>query len=179
MQLLNSSEYHYFLGGYTDPNDSYHPFASWDVESERDEMAHMINEMAEHLSAHDDAKVYHYSPAEKTGIERLGLRLGMGEQAKQIGSRLFDLYGVVRQSVATSQKSQSLKSLEVFLGEGGYSKDVGDGNEAQFLFYEAQKARIAGDIAKSDAVMEDLKKYHKQDCVNTRRLHEWLLTLNA
>jgi predicted RecB family nuclease len=179
MQLLNSSEYHYFLGGYTDPNDSYHPFASWDLEGERDEMARMINEMVEHLSAQDDALVFHYSAAEKTGIERLGLRLGMDEQAKLIASRLFDLYSVVRQSVATSQKSQSLKSLEAFLGEGGYSKDVGDGNEAQFLFYEAQKARIAGDIAKSDAVMVDLEKYHKQDCVNTRRLHEWLLTLNA
>lgn len=179
LEPLNDSELHYFLGGYTTRDDTYSPFVSWDKDAERVAMTQMIKNMANHLRVNPYATVYHFHHPEKTGIETLGQRFGLMDDAKLILTHLYDLMRVVEKCVATSQKSQSLKSLEIFLGEGGYGKDVEDGDEARFKFYKAQKSRLAGQVTESDEVMESLMNYHRQDCVNTRRLHEWLLTLNA
>jgi uncharacterized protein len=172
---VNTSEAHYFLGGYVDARGDYASFASWNAEDERGSMTHMLTALFDHITMHPDAHIYHYDSPEVTGIKALGNRYGLSDMADQILSRMVDLQKTVLRCVATSKNGLGLKALAAFFDAEGYGSGVTSGDDASLKFYEAQKMIAKGQTADAEAQLETIREYHKHDCELTRLLHGWLI----
>ena len=176
---VNSSDTHYFLGGFVDSKGDYQAFASWDAESEREEMSRMVDAMHEHLETHPQALVYHYSDPEVTGVKVLGDRHNISDKTGMILGRMVDLQKTVKACVATSQNGIGLKAMAAFFDTKGYGSDVSSGDDASLKFYEAQKLKAKGLDAEAEAILVTISKYHEHDCELTLLLHVWLLEHTA
>ena len=118
-----------YLHGVWDGAD-FTPFWAHDHAEERRLLARLIDFLDARLSANPQAHIYHYAAYEKTALRKLCTRHGLGEAQLDRWlreERFVDLYAVVRGGLAASEKSYSLKDLEVFLEveRGGEVKTAG------------------------------------------------------
>lgn len=116
-----------------------------------------------------DLHVYHYAPYEETALKRLMGLHATREDAVDTLLRegvLVDLYRIVRQGVAVSQESYSIKKLEpLYMSprEGAIS-DAGGSIVAYETWLETHDQRI----------LDDIEAYNRDDCVSTLKLRGWL-----
>jgi uncharacterized protein len=119
--------------------------------------------------------VYHYAPYEKAALRKLWARHETREaevDALLKGDVLVDLYAVVRQVIAISQPSYSIKKLEPYYGMKR-TADVRKGDDSILKFEEwlAHPERTN--------ILADIEKYNEEDCYSTWLLRDWLLRLRA
>jgi len=164
----------YLFGAFVpdDARRTYREFWGETREQERAAFERFVDWLTAHRRAFPRAHVYHYAAYEKTALRRLAMRHGTREDEVDDllrGEVLVDLYAVVKGALAQSQDGYSIKKLEVFY-DFARAADVRRGDQSIVAFEEYLLDR---DRAKRD----DIVRYNEEDCVSTRRLHEWLLKL--
>jgi uncharacterized protein len=122
--------------------------------------------------AHPGMHVYHYAAYEETALKRLASQHGTREEEIDVLLRegvLVDLFRVVKQGLRVSQPSYSIKKLEAFYMEAREAdvKNAGASIVAYEKWIETQEPEILADIG----------RYNEEDCVSTRLLRDWILTL--
>jgi uncharacterized protein len=140
--------------------------------AERLAFERFVDWLVEHRRQHPHAHVYHYAAYEKTALRRLAMHHGTREDAVDDllrGEVLVDLYAVVKSALAQSQDGYSIKKLEIFYGFVREA-DVRKGDESIVAFEEYL-------LDRDPARKRDIIRYNEEDCISTRRLHEWLLKL--
>lgn len=166
----------YLFGAFV-PSDSERAYRDfWGETPDQEKLAfeRFIDWLVEHRTRYPHAHVYHYAAYEKTALRKLAMRHGTREEAVDDllrGEVLVDLYAVVKAALAQSQNGYSIKKLEAFY-DFVRSADVRKGDQSIVAFEE-----YLVDPERSAATKDDIIRYNEEDCVSTRRLHEWLLVL--
>lgn len=120
--------------------------------------------------AHPAMHVYHYANYEKAALRRLAQVHGTREEEVDNllrGEVLVDLYAVVRQSIAISEDSYSIKRLERFYDFARHT-DVKKGDDSIVMFERWL-------VERDRAILDDIERYNKDDCISTQLLRDWLL----
>ncbi|PWD51439.1 hypothetical protein C8046_13005 [Serinibacter arcticus] len=165
-----------------DEAERYVTFWAHDRAEEKAALVDFLSYVRARRALHPDMHIYHYANYERVALERLAERHGEGLEAVLTLARegvLVDLFPVVRNAVAVSQASYSIKKLEpLYMGEELRELDgVTTGGDSVARYAEATAARAAGDEAEFAHVMDELASYNRYDCVSTRRLVQWLRSL--
>ena len=164
----------YLFGAFVpdDAHISYREFWGETRAGEKRAFEAFVDWLVAHRTAHPHAHVYHYASYEKTALRTLAMRHGTREEEVDDllrGEVLVDLYAVVKGALAQSQDGYSIKKLEVFY-DFARGADVRSGDQSIVAFEEYLDDR-------DDAKRADIVRYNEEDCISTRRLHEWLLKL--
>ncbi|WP_291801824.1 TM0106 family RecB-like putative nuclease [Cellulomonas sp.] len=162
---------------------AFRPFWAHDRAQERQALVDFLDYVGVRRAVHPDLHVYHYAPYEKSALQRLAGRHGVGEAAvDDLLKRgvLVDLYATVRASLRTGQRSYSIKKLEPLYmdttrDEGG----VTTAGDSIVEYADACALRDAGDLVGWETRLEQIAVYNEYDCVSTLRLRDWLLARAA
>jgi len=156
----------------------FRPFWAHDHEEERETFEKFMAFLADHLSEHPHAHIYHYNHYETTALKRLACRYTLCEE--QLDNLLrtqkfVDLYQVVRESIRTSEPGYSIKNLETFY------MDKREGEVAtavdSIIVYNTWRETDADEAGK-DRILKEIADYNEIDCVSTKKLRDWLITLH-
>ena len=164
----------YLFGAFV-PDDAHFPYREFWGETrdgEKRAFEAFVDWLVKHRDGHPHAHVYHYASYEKTALRKLAMRHGTREEEVDDllrGEVLVDLYAVVRAALAQSQDGYSIKKLEVFY-DFTRGADVRKGDQSIVAFEQYLDDR-------DEAKRADIVRYNEEDCISTRRLHEWLLKL--
>ncbi|WP_395334360.1 TM0106 family RecB-like putative nuclease (plasmid) [Novosphingobium sp. BL-8H] len=143
-----------------------------DRAAERVAFESTVDWIVAHLAANPGAHVYHYAPYEVTALRRLSTLHASREDAIDTLLRerkLVDLYGVLRQSIRTSEPNLSLKTMEVFFAK---KRDQAVTNAGDSII-EYKSWQDSGE----QKILDDILEYNKVDCENTEALRDWLVSL--
>jgi uncharacterized protein len=147
----------------------FQPFWGHDRAGEKRAFEDFIDFVVERRVKYPELHVYHYAAYEETALKRLMGTHATREDAVDTFLRegvLVDLYRVVRQGVAVSQESYSIKKLEPLYMEprAGAISDAGGSIVAYETWLETDDQRI----------LDDIQAYNRDDCVSTLKLRDWL-----
>ncbi len=151
---------------------AFTPFWGHDRAAEKLAFERAMDFIAERLTAHPQAHVYHYASYEESALKRLAMLHGTREaQVDNLlrDGKLVDLYKVVREALLVSEPSYSLKNLEVFYmppRAGGVTSA-----NASIVTYERWLE------LKDDRLLEEIRQYNEVDCISTLKLRDWVLKL--
>jgi len=143
-------------------------------EEEKKIFIELIVFLKEHFAQYPNAFLYHYNDYEKRALRELSTEYSSvyPEGHNFVDSLLrqekfIDLYRVVSQSVQTTEKDLSLKTIEKFY-RNERSANIKTADDSIRLFdnwcatYEPQ-------------LMKDIVSYNEEDCVSTYELREFLI----
>jgi len=165
-----------YLHGIWD-GDSFTDFWAHNHKEEEQALKDLFAFFISRLDAHPQARIYHYAPYEMTALRRITTRYGFGEtmlDGWQREGRFTDLYGVVRGGIYASEKSYSLKDLEVFYLTQRKGEVTTSGGSV--LAYHDWK-QMDPDSPEARKLLKDLRDYNEIDCISTEKLRDWLLKL--
>lgn len=152
------------------PDLHFAMFWAHDAAAEKRAFVAFVDFARAHFERHPGAHLYHYAPYEVTALKRLAM-LHAVREAEVDGmlrdGRFVDLYRVVRETMRVGAPSYSIKKLEPLYMEARATATA-DGGDSVVMYH---RWRETGD----DALLRDIADYNRDDCVSTRRLHEWLL----
>lgn len=118
--------------------------------------------------------VYHYANYEKAALRRLAQEHATREDEVDdlLRAEVFiDLYASVRQAIAISEDSYSIKRFEKFYGlERSTATKRGDDSIVMFESWL---------LSRNPAILEDIERYNEDDCRSTQLLRDWLLERRA
>ncbi len=165
-----------YLFGTVDREGTYDALWALDRDEERRMFERFMDMVAERRERFPDLHIYHYGGYETGALKRLMSRYATREDSMDVLLRqqvFVDLLQVVKQGIVASVESYSLKSMEPFFGFVREQPLV-----------EANQARARWDVAlesgKPDAEdREIIRRYNREDCLATLRLHDWLETERA
>ncbi len=165
-------EYLFGIVGTEASGIGFTPFWGHDRDGERAAFQATMDFLCAHVAKHPDAHIYHYAQYEPSALRRLSTRHGTREAALDdlLRRRKFvDLFTIVRQAIRVSEPSYSLKNLEVFYlaMRGGDVKTAGQ----SIVVYERWRRDS------DPKLLDDIAAYNELDCVSTRGLRNWLVTL--
>ncbi|PSP16095.1 MAG: nuclease [Cyanobacteria bacterium QS_8_64_29] len=147
-------------------------FWAHDRDQERQALEQTIDCLVARLQQRPHAHIYHYAHYEFSALKRLSSAHGTREAEldQLLRERKFvDLYRVVREGLAVSRPSYSLKELEAF-----YTDKRSDAVETavdSILWYEHWRQ------SRDDTKLRDIADYNQVDCRSTGQLRDWLLSL--
>jgi len=164
----------YLFGVYYEKQNQYQFKAFWahDHVEEKRTFEEFVDFISTHLQSNPRANVYHYNHYETTALKRLACRYATREEViDQLlrTNRFIDLYPAVRESLRTSESGYSIKNLETFYREKR-SEAVSTAAESIVIYNEW---RSTGD----SHLLQDISDYNEVDCVSTKELRDWLLSI--
>lgn len=189
-----SLEYLFGFHSVDDGHDVYTAFWANDRASEKTAFEHALDFMTARLAAFPNAYIYHYASYEEVALRRLAQKYGAappapvaaddqtgalkrlaqhyGTRENEVddllrGRKLVDLYKVVREGVRVSQRSYSLKDLEIFFAPDRTQR-ITSGGESVVAFERWLALR-------DQALLDDIAAYNAFDCTSTRLCRDWLL----
>ena len=148
------------------------PFWGHTRSEEKVAFEQVMDFMAQQLSRHPHAHVYHYASYEESALKRLAMLHGTRESAVDDllrTGKLVDLYQVARESVRVSEPGYSIKNLERFY-MGARTGDVKDAGTSVVMYEQWRQL-------KDPKKLQDIADYNEFDCVSTWKLRNWLLSL--
>ena len=142
--------------------------------SERENFIELINFLEKHLKKYPEAHIYHYNTYEKRAIREMSSAYSKDFPKADIinddwlrGEKYVDLFRIATQSIRTSEKDMSLKSLEQF-----YKFE----RKADIVKADDSIVKYDNWIAtKNDKYKQDIINYNKEDCISTYELREFLI----
>ncbi|MBU2957819.1 TM0106 family RecB-like putative nuclease [Paracoccus sp. 1_MG-2023] len=143
-----------------------------DHAAEADALTALLDLFRDRIEADPDAHIYHYAPYEVTALRRLTAKYGRGEAFLDRllrEGRFVDLYSVVRGGLVASEGNYSIKSMERFYGQ----ERAGAVTTAGGSVVAYERWRETGE----DAILSEIEDYNRIDCVSTRGLRDWLLSI--
>lgn len=153
-------------------------FWAHDSGAEKQLVADLLRFLVEHWERHPRAHVYHYAAYEVSALKRLAGRYGVGEADLDRllrGERFVDLYAVVKQGVAISKGSYSIKKLEDFYW--GHTRTAEGDEVADALSSVVEYERYLCSVAEGEPdqeILDRIAAYNRDDVVSTLDLHGWL-----
>ncbi len=171
----NGSEGLEYLHGVWD-GKKFTAFWAHNHSEEKQALADLFGLFEARIARFPNAHIYHYAPYEMTALRRITTRYGYGEAQLdqwQRERRFVDLYAVLRGSLYVSEKSYSLKDIEAFyeLPRQGHVTTSG----GSIVAYEKWRQKHAAGNPNAQAILDDLEKYNKIDCISTEYARDWLL----
>jgi len=169
----------YLIGVMESGTELYRHWWSQSFSEEARRFREFLHEL--HLRHHNDPdfRVFHYAPYEVNALSRLAERHGYGsdivENLVEKGV-LVDLYKVVMRSIAVGSPSYSLKKLEALYFSGTEREGITQGADSVMAFTRYHELVIAAK-PESESIRGDILEYNRVDCLSTKRLHQWLLSL--
>ena len=160
----------YLFGAWTLEEPHFHPFWGLDRAGEKRAFEEFVDFIIARRRRFPDLHVYHYANYEKAALRRLAQQHATREDEVDgllRGEVLVDLYAVVRQAIAISQNSYSIKRLEKFY-QLKRATSVKKGDDSIVMF---ERWLHDGD----DGILQDIGAYNRDDCYSTYLLREWLL----
>lgn len=163
-----------YLFGCWMPGDEPHFRGFWGLDraGEKRAFEDFIDFIVERRRQYPSMHVYHYANYEKAALRRLAqshsTRIDEVDELLR-GEVLVDLFAVVRQAIAISEDSYSIKRFERFYGFER-STEVKKGDQSIVMFERWCSER-------DDAILRDIEKYNEDDCRSTYLLHQWILAL--
>ena len=135
------------------------------------------------LNTNASMHIYHFHNPEPLKVKKLVDRYKGHRkvEADALVARMFDLKPVAAKSFIPGSGSYSIKDLERYydadakLNRGGL---VAGGSDAMLQFELFRQALEADDAAKAEPIMKVIADYNKDDCLSTKLLRDWLLSLN-
>ncbi len=164
-----------YLHGFWTRDGEFHAFWAHSYPEEKAAFEAVVEFIEARRSLHPDMHVYHYAPYERTALGRMMGRHGICEEAVDDLFRngvLVDLYAVVRNGVAVSQPSYSIKYLEPLYEFERQEHDLVRGDASIEAYHEAI---TTPDAAERSQLLQMIENYNRDDCHSTLRLHDWLL----
>uniref|UniRef100_UPI0035CC2925 TM0106 family RecB-like putative nuclease n=1 Tax=uncultured Amnibacterium sp. TaxID=1631851 RepID=UPI0035CC2925 len=173
-----------YLFGVIEPgggSERFRPFWAHDREQEKQALLDFLEYATARRRARPGMHIYHYADYERSHLQQLCARHGVGEAMLDELLRehvLVDLYPIVLRSIRISERSYSLKKLEpLYMGDRLRESDVTDGAasvEAYVTWCRLVEDRQA---AAADAQLREIADYNRYDCASTLGLRDWLLRL--
>jgi len=130
-----------------------------------------IDFMAERLTDHPGAHIYHYASYEETALKRLAMYHGTREEEVDDilrRKKLVDLFKVVREGVRVGEPRYSLKNLESYYLDQKRAGEVTTAGDSIVMY---ERWRRSGE----DQVLEEIRAYNEVDCRSTLACRDWLL----
>ncbi|RIX27903.1 TM0106 family RecB-like putative nuclease [Amnibacterium setariae] len=161
--------------------ERYRPFWAHDREQEKQALLDFLAYLQERRRAHPGLHVYHYADYERSHLQQLCARHGVGEAVLDELLRehvLVDLYPVVLRSLRISERSYGLKRLEpLYMGDRLRESDVTNGADSVTAYVTWGGLVEQGRTAEAEALLAEIADYNAYDCASTRGLRDWLLGL--
>ncbi len=160
----------YLFGAWTLEAPQFHALWGLDPVGEKRAFEHFVDFIIARRRRFPDLHVYHYANYEKAALRRLAQQHATREdEVDELlrGEVLVDLFAVVRQAIAISQNSYSIKRLEKYY-DLKRSTSVKKGDDSIVMF---ERWLHDGD----DGILRDIEAYNRDDCYSTYLLREWLL----
>jgi predicted RecB family nuclease len=161
-----------YLFGCWMPDDDppYRAFWALDRNEEKRGFEELVDFIVERRQRYPAMHVYHYASYEKSRLRTLAQVHCTREDAIDELLRsevLVDLYAVVRQALAISEESYSLKRLERFYPlERATAVKKGDDSIVMFERWL---------LDRDEEILRDIEAYNRDDCRSTYLLRQWLL----
>ena len=161
-----------YLFGCWMPDEEPHFRAFWalDRAEEKRQFEAFVDFITQRRQRYPAMHVYHYADYEKAALRRLAQQHNTRiDQVDDLlrGEVLVDLFAVVRQAIAISEDSYSIKRFEKFYGFAR-TTDVKKGDQSIVMF-----ERWCAE--KDPAILHDIENYNNDDCYSTYLLLRWLL----
>ncbi|MGB4137680.1 MAG: TM0106 family RecB-like putative nuclease, partial [Microbacterium sp.] len=170
-----------YLFGWIDNDEQYSALWAHSFAEERQALLDFLDVVKLRRQAHPDLHVYHYAPYEPAHLSAMAARHGVGETDvdRLLREGVFvDLYPLVLRSVRVGSRSYSIKKLEpLYMGAEVRTSDVQKGDDSIVQYVQARELIADGRVAEGQAILDDLADYNRYDCVSTRRLRDWLVSL--
>ncbi len=150
----------------------FHPFWAHNPDEEKATFKRFMAFVKQHLARHAHAHIYHYHHYETTALKRLACRHAVCEEFLDNllrAHKFVDLYPVVRESLRTSEPGLSIKHLETFYM--GRRTDIVSTTIDSLIAYNEWR------ITRADHLLQAIADYNQKDCLSTRKLRDWLMTL--
>ncbi len=160
-----------YLFGLCDASGRFTAYWARTPAEEKGAFERTIDHLMRAWAADPGMHVYHYAPYETAAVRRLSARHNtrVDEVDRLLrGSRLVDLYAVVRQALRAGTDSYSIKQMEVFFDpQARTGVDVADAASSIVAF---ERWLASGD----DTELAAIERYNEIDCRSTLRLRDWL-----
>ncbi|GAA4479211.1 TM0106 family RecB-like putative nuclease [Microbacterium panaciterrae] len=170
-----------YLFGWVDDAEQYSALWAHDFAAEKQALLDFLDFVTARRAAHPDLHIYHYAPYETSHLQNMAERYGVGEAAvdRLLREGVFvDLYPLVLRSVRVGSRSYSIKKLEpLYMGAEVRTSDVQKGDDSIVQYVQARGLVSDGRTEEADEILADLADYNRYDCVSTRRLRNWLVSL--
>ncbi len=159
----------------------FRPFWAHDRDQERQALLDFLHHVTERRRQHPGMHVYHSADYERSHLQQLCARHGVGEALLDELLRehvLVDLHPVVLRALRTSQRSYGLKALEpLYLEPGVRDGEVANGADSVQAYVQWDALVGAGEADEAAAQLARIGSYNEADCVSTLRLRDFLLAL--
>ena len=162
----------------------FRSFWAHDRAQEKRALLDFLAYVSERRVTYPELHIYHYAAYEKSALQRLAGRHGVGEEAVADLLRagvLVDLYTTVRASLRVGQESYSIKKLEP-LYMPPRTAEVTNAAASIVEYADACAVRDDGNVDGPDgftARIERIAVYNQDDCISTLRLRDWLVATAA
>ena len=178
---VTSHEALVFMFGVVDANEEFKLFKTDDFEGELRAFDDFLD-FALSRVATTDGRIYHYNNPETVYLKKLSDRYG-GHRTKDVKfliSRMVDLMKEAKRTFIPGSGSYSIKKLERYYDadtELHRDKLVKGGEDAMLNFHLRIEALRVGDVSHADELLDNIARYNQDDCLSTKLLRDWLLTL--
>ncbi|MEO8261002.1 MAG: TM0106 family RecB-like putative nuclease [Pseudolysinimonas sp.] len=157
----------------------FKPFWAHTRAQEKEALLGFLEYVRDRRLAHPGMHIYHYADYERSHLQALCARHGVGEAILDDLLRehvLVDLYPLVKRSIRVSSASYGLKKLEpLYMGAELRESDVTDGAGSIVAYVDYTLLVAAGEAAEAARQLAEIADYNRYDCVSTLRLWDWLL----
>ena len=147
---------------------------NYDKESEKNIFIELINFLEKRFVEYPNAHIYHYASYEKRAIRELATSYSSEFPKGDIVNddllrkeKYVDLFSIVSQSIRTSERDLSLKSIEKFYNFK---------RKADIVKADDSVIKYDNWIAtKNEKYKQDIINYNEEDCISTYLLREFLV----
>ncbi|MBL6759032.1 MAG: TM0106 family RecB-like putative nuclease [Pelagibacteraceae bacterium] len=147
---------------------------NYNKQSEKDIFIELINFFEKHFQKHPNAHIYHYAPYEKRAVRELAAAYSAEFPKGDVVNddllrreKYVDLFSIVSQSIRTSERDMSLKSIEKFYNFK---------RKADIVKADDSVVKYDNWITTKNAKnKKDIISYNEEDCISTYELREFLV----
>jgi len=155
-----------------DSKENYISFTA--KEAKEDAEKEMLLEFLEFIKKQNDYVIYHYAPYEKTHLTTMMEKYEIDEATKKtVLDYLIDVHKVARNSVAFPTYGNGLKQIAPYIGFSWRHKDV-SATESISMYLDYVDNSEEGKVK-----FQKIIDYNEDDCIATRVIKDWLVSLNA
>ena len=147
---------------------------NYDKKSEKNIFIELINFFEKRFEEYPNAHIYHYAPYEKRAVRELATVYSSEFSKGDIVNdnllrkeKYVDLFAIAKQSIRTSERDMSLKSIEKFYDFK---------RKADIVKADDSVSKYDNWITtKNEKYKQDIIDYNEEDCVSTYHLREFLV----
>ena len=158
---------------------AFRPFWAHDRAQEKQALLDFLDYVSKRRARYPGLHIYHYADYERSHLQMLCARYGVGEVVLDELLRenvLVDLYPIVKRSIRISENSYSLKRLEpLYMGDELRQSEVKTGAGSITAYVDYTVLVDDGRADEAAAQLAEIGDYNRYDCVSTLRLRDWLL----